>query len=385
MQQCQLPPLPPNSASNTAPSSSWQEVNKKAIWLAMAVLPFVRVHELTGAERSALREVLARLMNIYPSAECQEFLTDARRVAYTQLPLNLVSWLDRLRQTESEPVVLIYGLPVEEGWIGPTPLHWKQNDPRSTLREELMFILLASILGDPFGWTTLQDGHLIQNVVPIPGQEYEQSGHGSVNALEWHTEDAFHAYRCDHLGLLALRNPERVATFVASVNALELEPKHRRILFEPRFVIRPDNEHLHQVEREGLPSDGSYSPVHDWGDPPPVAVLFGDSRKPYLRIDPIFMAAVHGDGEAQGALDAAIHRFAASLESLVLEPGTSCFLDNYRAIHGRAPFQPRYDGSDRWLKKILVARDSRKSREIRRYADRPVLVPRTLGLQKSQQ
>ncbi|QMU70179.1 hypothetical protein GXP74_20055 [Streptacidiphilus sp. P02-A3a] len=34
-------------------------------------------------------------------------------------------------------------------------------------------------------------------------------------------------------------------------------------------------------------------------------------------------------------------------EKVVLEPGDAIFLDNYRVVHGREPFQPRYDGTDR--------------------------------------
>ncbi|MFD1046061.1 fructose-bisphosphatase class II, partial [Kibdelosporangium lantanae] len=63
--------------------------------------------------------------------------------------------------------------------------------------------------GDAFSWSTLQDGRLIHNVVPIEGDETEQSGHGQV-LLEWHTEDGFHPYRCDYLLLFGMRNHDRV-------------------------------------------------------------------------------------------------------------------------------------------------------------------------------
>ena len=50
-------------------------------------------------------------------------------------------------------------------------------------------------------------------------------------------------------------------------------------------------------------------------------------------------------------------------------------MDNYRAIHGRYAFQPRYDGTDRWLKKMMLTRDVRKSRVLRRDPEVSVLVP----------
>jgi alpha-ketoglutarate-dependent taurine dioxygenase len=46
----------------------------------------------------------------------------------------------------------------------------------------------------------------------------------------------------------------------------------------------------------------------------------------------------------------------------VLEPGDVCFIDNFKAVHGRRAFKARYDGHDRWLKRVNITRDLRKSR-----------------------
>jgi hypothetical protein len=37
--------------------------------------------------------------------------------------------------------------------------------------------------------------------------------------------------------------------------------------------------------------------------------------------------------------------------------------------HGRQPFTARFDGTDRWLTRLNIARDLRKSRAQRRGAD----------------
>ena len=50
---------------------------------------------------------------------------------------------------------------------------------------------------------------------------------------------------------------------------------------------------------------------------------------------------------------------------LVLASGEFCFLDNFRVVHGRKPFKARHDGTDRWLKRINVTSDLRKSRAAR--------------------
>jgi hypothetical protein len=43
-------------------------------------------------------------------------------------------------------------------------------------------------------------------------------------------------------------------------------------------------------------------------------------------------------------------------------------------VHGRKPFRARFDGADRWLKRLNVARDLRKSRAVRQHADARTIV-----------
>jgi alpha-ketoglutarate-dependent taurine dioxygenase len=66
------------------------------------------------------------------------------------------------------------------------------------------------------------------------------------------------------------------------------------------------------------------------------------------------------------ALDAAVVR-------VVLRPGEVLFVDNYRAVHGRQGFKPRFDGTGRWLKGLNIVRDLRKSRALRRGVEGRVI------------
>lgn len=100
-------------------------------------------------------------------------------------------------------------------------------------------------------------------------------------------------------------------------------------------------------------------------DPDRVAVLFGDPAQPYIRADPYFMSIDPDDHEAQHALDHLIKEMDAHMFDLRLESGDFCFLDNFRVVHGRKPFKARHDGTDRWLKRLNVACDLRKSRAAR--------------------
>lgn len=327
----------------------------------------VGVYELDGTEQSRIEALVAEVRTRYAAASDPDFLLRAAPLA-ARLPSGLVDFLRVFRLQENTAGVVVKGFAVDDDRIGPTPPHWSAQPVRaSTAAEETYFMLLAASLGEPFGWSTLQAGQLIQDVLPVRGEELAQSGHGSTANLEWHTEDGFHPFRCDYLCLMAMRNHTRVATTFGSIGSIDVPAEVRRVLFEPRFLIRPDDEHLRAA--------GMSTSVHDLATPDtPVAVLFGDQERPYLRIDPYFMSAVAGDADADFALKSVIACLDEVLDDLVLEAGDVGVIDNYRAVHGRRPFDALHDGSDRWLKKIVVTRDLRKSRQIRSSVQSRVLV-----------
>lgn len=337
----------------------------------------VMVYELSQPEKLAIETLLESLSGKYDTGEAQDFVRDVRRIAFSGLPASFLRFLESFYHNEPAAGFVVTGFEVEDNRVGPTPVHWnRQADRRSTLREELFFMLVGAVLGDVFAWSTLQDGHFIHNVLPIQGQEHEQSGHGSLALLAWHTEDGFHPYRCDYLGLMGIRNHDHIPTTFASIDFVDVPARQKEILYEPRFLLRPDNEHLTQQQRDLYGEKYNSELVAAvWSDPPAVAVLFGDPRRPFLRIDPVFMSARAGDAEAEEALRLIVEALDRSLEKLPIDSGVVCFIDNYRAIHGRKAFQPRYDGTDRWLKKMLLTRDVRKSRALRPDPAVSVLIP----------
>ena len=234
------------------------------------------------------------------------------------------------------------------------------------MREDFYFLLLGALIGEVFGWATLQDGALLHNVLPNRAEENDQSGAGSRAPLLWHIEDAFHPYRCDYLGLMALRNPDAIGTSLGSVRNLKVTQHEREVLWDRRFHIRPDKVHMKGLDASARGAEFEHSPE-------PVSILFGDPEEPYLRINPPFMTAVPGDEEAGHVLGEVISRIDESIGEVILNPGDVVFIDNYLAVHGRGSFIPRYDGTDRWMRKALFTRDLRKSRGVRDTADARVL------------
>lgn len=310
-----------------------------------------------------LRILVKGAASLYRSVEELDFLDRASTYAQ-ELPRRLRSALNFFRITDSHALCKISGYPIDDSKIGPTPAHWRRDPERSTAKEEEVFLLLCgALLGDPIGWASQREGLICQDIVPIKGDEQKQIGSNSEQELSWHTEDAFHPYRSDYVGLMCIRNPDEVPTTVASIDDVRLGAMQLKKLFEPRFVIHRDEAHLQHAEEADHGLDDARKRV---------PVLFGDPRSPYICLDPQFMDCPE-DQEAQDAFDSLVRAIDHALTGIVLRPGDVLFIDNYKAVHGRSPFKARFDGTDRWLKRINVARDLRKSRCARRTATSRVI------------
>jgi Fe(II)/alpha-ketoglutarate-dependent arginine beta-hydroxylase len=341
---------------------------------------------LCDREIDEIKSLVKDVISQYSSVEDDHFLKDASIVAH-ELPKSIRTFINDFRLLEpSSGVCLISGYPISEEKIGKTPSHWQhRQEISSALEEEIIFILFSALLGEVVGWSTQQAGHIVHDVIPIQGHEHEQLGSSSKELLWWHNEDAFHPYRGDYLGMMCLRNKEKAATTVAPVDATsDLKPEEIAILFEPRFTIRPDESHLAknqsdlqktQANNDNLLSSAYQKISEINSEPQKISVLYGDPKCPYVRIDPYFMdmEKLEDDNEALTSLNKLINFIESNLTDLVLQPGDFCFIDNYKAVHGRKPYTTTYDGQHRWLKRVIIARDLRKSRSARPTATSRVI------------
>ncbi|WP_233608011.1 TauD/TfdA family dioxygenase [Nocardia stercoris] len=232
-------------------------------------------------------------------------------------------------------------IPVTDAELGPTPRDWRaaaRRTPRSAaFRHELAMLLLARCAGQPFGWLGQQDGRLVNTIVPAPGHEDEQSGAGSTTLLAPHTEDAFHPARAHLLLLGCLRNPDRVATTISSVREVRLSPVADRRLRTRVLPILPDVSYGNDFHRQPCPPVATVGPAGT------------------LRYDPAYTPLDDGDAEFRSAyteLGAELERVC---RTAILRPGQLLLLDNDVVVHGRVPFTPRYDGTDRWLLRVNIA------------------------------
>ncbi len=306
----------------------------------------MRAFELTHEEVEEILPLVKEIASRHDSVEEADFLDSV--ITYAQeLPRRIREFLNAFRLREPSGVCVISRYPVADSKIGKTPAHWRKWPvDSSTLEEEVFLNLCGALLGDAIAWAHQRDGLICQDLIPIKEHQHAMLGSGSEVDLVWHTEDARYSYRGDYIGLMCLRNPDKVPTTYASIDDMDLDPRQVDVLFKPQFVFHPDPSHPTDTESET------------------AAILFGDKGSPYVRFDPYSMDTPQ-DREACQAFHYLQEKINEKITGVALEPGDVLFIDNYKAVHGRSSFKARFDGTDRWLKRITIARDLRASRSVR--------------------
>jgi hypothetical protein len=242
---------------------------------------------------------------------------------------------------ESHPsgALLVRGAPI--GTVGPTPATPSAIGAKDHT-SELTLLAVARRLGQPVGYLPEHGGDIVQNIVPVAGTAHRQVSTSSKVELMFHTEAAFHPHRPRYLVLLCLRGDPAAHTTLSSIReVLPLLP-HDVVdtLFAPRFRTAVDESYLHG-RRNVLGA--------------PMAVLSGNRDLPAMVFDADLMVGV--DGEADEALQALGTAVAAHSTAVSLCAGDVLVVDNTVAVHGRTPFVPRFDGTDRWLQRSFVVAD----------------------------
>jgi Fe(II)/alpha-ketoglutarate-dependent arginine beta-hydroxylase len=325
---------------------------------------------LTPEDNEALTPMLSDLAKAHDRIEDPVLIRQAPVLA-RMLPVHLLEFLEEYRLDEPSALCLVSGLDVDQERLGDTPPHWRGSQHGSAaLSQEIFFLLCGSVLGDVFGWATQQDGRIMHDVLPIKGHEHYELGSNSLQHLSWHTEDAFHPCRGDYVALMCLKNPDLVATTVCDAADIDWAALDVEALCEPEFAQMPDNSHRPEnaSESSGDPTIDrlrmrSFELIQSWNDAPVKRpVLFGDRYDPYMALDPYHMNTAGWPERSLRAFQGLCDQIEAHMRDVSLRPGDCMFIDNFRAVHGRRSFRARYDGTDRWLKRLNITRNLRGSR-----------------------
>ncbi|MFD9389888.1 TauD/TfdA family dioxygenase [Streptomyces sp. NPDC060000] len=275
------------------------------------------------------------------------------RDAWEDLPLLLRREIRRFRR-HSGPhgTLVIGGLPVDEAALPATPAVPGSVQRHATVPAAVL-TMVACGLGEPLAYLAEKSGALVQDVVPVPGQETFHGNAGSVR-LSFHTENGFHPHPPDYVIFLCLRaDHDQIAGMrVASLRQVlpRLTPASRQALFAPEFITTPPPSFASEA--------GASQP-----DAEPRPVLSGAVEDPDIRMaqlvtTPLTLRATTALAEFGRACEATAH-------TLRLTPGDLVIIDNRVTVHGRTAFHPRYDGADRWLQRTYVTTDLRPSRDHR--------------------
>ncbi|MFD4693497.1 TauD/TfdA family dioxygenase [Streptomyces sp. NPDC058463] len=315
--------------------------------------PVVADHELGPADTDAC-ERLARTLctDGRDRVDSPEWVAHARE-SCEELPLLLRREIRRFRRHSGpDGTLVISGLPVDQAALPPTPAVPGSVQRQVTIPAAVL-TMVACGLGEPLAYLAEKSGALVQDVVPVPGQETFHGNAGSV-PLSFHTENGFHPHPPDYVIFLCLRaDHDQIAGMrVAGLRRAlpHLTPASRQALFAPEFLTTPP------------PSFASEAGAGQ-ADAKPRPVLSGAAEDPDIRMAQLVTTPL--TPRASTALAEFGRACEATARTLRLRPGDLVVLDNRVTVHGRTAFHPRYDGADRWLQRTYITADLRRSRDHR--------------------
>ncbi|GLZ41083.1 TauD/TfdA family dioxygenase [Actinokineospora sp. NBRC 105648] len=308
--------------------------------------PATETPVLTGDDRTGLRWVARSLVDRAGTRVDDPAWVAAARRSWEDLPGGVRALVREFRRHSGpDGRLLLTGLPV--GDPPPTPAVTGSAQLTPTLPAALL-LLVASGPGDPGAFAAEKSGALVQDVVPVPGEEEVQGNVGSVE-LTFHTENAFHPHRPDHVLLLCLRGDRddggELRTCCARKIVPDLTERTREALYRREFATAAPPSF----------TEGGTGSAH--------AVLTGDPEDPDLCFDEAATTGLTDQArDALAELRVVAHR---RYDAVRLRPGDLAVVDNRVTLHGRSAFTPRYDGEDRWLQRTFAFTDLRRSRDHR--------------------
>ena len=307
-----------------------------------SIHPPVPVVDVTPQERSELG-IQAECVRSSPYLDFPAFEAEAAAIA-KHLPDSVWQALVDFRRRGNESgAILLRGFPTDPK-LPPTPANPEDPVAKSTFYSELWLTAAAAAVGDPVAYAQESQGRHIHDVFPTPGDADKLSSRSSSLALDYHTEMAFHPHSPDFVLLYALRqDPEKkVETRVSSVRRFihELSPEQQSQLFKREF-------------RAGIDySFGSQSGT--LGNGPLCSVFRGRADDPFLCVDDIMEAE---NPQGQEILNTLRQLIIDRSQAVILEAGSLLMVDDRRAAHSRTAFRAHFDGTDRWLQRLLVKRN----------------------------
>jgi len=310
--------------------------------------------ELTNEENNILVD-LAFQITANPSKNPQLFCEQAKECS-KNVPQRIKTILTAFAKKGTETGFLLIknilfdniapGLPYPTSMTLPkTPDNNYSKIGESTLLAYIQSILL-NVIAELISYEAEGHGRLFQDVIPVKKMENEQTSVGSNTELEIHTEQAFSKLRPDILSLACIRGDTLAQTYILPVMKIleNIDDDERKMLRLPLWKTGVDLS---------FKLNGNAFIEGDIRGPFPI--ISGDDIDPKLLFDQDLMFGVNED--ADNLIKKIIYIYYKYRNQHNLQTGEIILIDNMRAVHGRSPFYPKYDGNDRFLIRCFAVYD----------------------------
>lgn len=317
----------------------------------------VQTYELSPEDTHQIELLVSQFRSQNPGMTAAEFALEAELLSH-RLPEALKRFVMRFKSHEAASAILIRNAPVDLGRIGPTPSSHRAKGDYPVSIEEMTHMMLGSLLGNPVGFETQQNGHICNDIIAVPGtEELSNFSGGSKHFFSYHTEDSFHKTPPDYIGLMCLRNNEQCPTIVSTYDLGALDDDDVSALFEDRYLVPPNVAQARNGDRFLQQTQ----------------VFFGNRRRPFLRVNMCLMKPADYAGAAGRALGRLFESIIANQREIYMRAGDCLYVDNFSTAHARPAYRPYGDGTGRWLKRIVLYRDARRPVEFLREPTARVL------------
>jgi L-asparagine oxygenase len=292
---------------------------------------------------------LSKNVTASPSENPEEFCRQIKRVS-NRIPMDVAKSLLDFSHYGSETGFLLFdGFSIEDTVLMKTPDDNNQKIGEKTNLAKIQGILISTI-GELVAYEAEGYGRLFQDIIPMKSMEKKQMSLSSGTELEIHTEQAFSKLRPDILSLACIRGDPDAFTYILPVKSIIKNLSHSEIelLRKPLWTTSVDLS-FKLCGKEFIDGD-----VRG-----PMPIISGPEDDPRLVFDQDLMTGI--TEEAHRMISRIVSIYYTHRIRHVLIPGQIIFIDNNRAVHGRSPFSPKYDGTDRFLVRCFATFDYKKS------------------------
>ena len=226
-----------------------------------------------------------------------------------------------------------------------TPLGNNEKIGETTILAKIQSILIHTI-SEMIAYEAEGYGRLFQDIIPIQSMATKQTSVSSNIELEIHTEQAFSKLKPDILSLSCIRGDPNALTYILPVQFIldNLSQHEIALLREPLWITGVD-----------LSFKLNGNEFIDGDIRGPMPILSGEETDPILVFDQDLMKGT--TAESNNMIKKIVDIYYKHRLQHNMQTGDIIFIDNIRAVHGRSPFSPKYDGYDRFLVRTFATYD----------------------------